>query len=111
VVAIDKVYFLKENAIYVPFKLHGCNHMAKGMALLDSGATYNFMDKRMARQLKIGTKPLAVPRTIRNINRTHNQNETLNRYTNFKVTVNHHKEILHFYITDLAKDMVIFSFP
>jgi hypothetical protein len=109
-VAINKVYFLKENAIYVPFKLHGHDYMAKGIALLDSEATHNFMDKRMARQLRIRTKPLVVPRTIRNVDGTHNQDGTLNRFSDLEVTVNSHKEILHFYIMDLAKDRAIFGF-
>jgi hypothetical protein len=85
--------------------------MADGIALLDSGATYNFMDKRMARQLKIRTKPLAIPRTIRNVDGTHNQDGTLNRFTNLEVMVDSHKEILRFYITDLAEDRAILGFP
>jgi hypothetical protein len=110
-VAINKVYFLKENAIYIPFKLHGCDYTAEGIALLDSGATHNFMNKRMARRLRIGTKPLAIPRTIRNVDGTHNQDGTLNRFSNLEVTVNSYKEILCFYIMDLAEDRAIFSFP
>jgi len=48
-VAINKVYFSNENAIHMPFKLHMIDHMAKGVALIDSGTTHNFMDRRMVK--------------------------------------------------------------
>ncbi len=60
-VVIDKVYFSNENAIHMPFKLYTINHMAKGVALIDSGATHNFMDRRMVKWLQLGMKPLAFP--------------------------------------------------
>jgi len=60
-IAIDKVYFSNENAIHMPFKFHMNNRMAEGVVLIDSGTTHNFMDRRMVKQLQMGTKPLAIP--------------------------------------------------
>ena len=86
-VAIEKVYLTKENVIHVPFVSHTNDHTAEGVALLDSGATHNFMDKRMVKRLKIGTKELASPRTVQNADGSDNRDGVLDKYTDLKVTV------------------------
>ena len=55
--------------------------MAEGVALIDSGTTYNFMDRRMVKRLRLGSKPLAISRSIRNVDGTNNKDGTLTRYT------------------------------
>src|SRR6266567_4894374 len=110
-VVIDKVYFSNENAIHMPFEFYTNNHMAKGVALIDSGATHNFMDRRMMKWLQLGLKPLTFPRSIRNVDRTSNKDRTLTRYTDLEVSVNQHTQIQQFYITDLAEDRALFGFP
>ncbi len=85
--------------------------MANRVALIDSGATHNFMDRRMVKQLQMGTKPLAIPRSIRNVDRTNNKDGTLTRYTDLQVTVNKQTQVQCFYITDLAEDHALFGFP
>jgi len=111
VVAINKVYFSNENAIHMPFEFYTNNRMAEGVALIDSGATHNFMDRRMVKRLQIGTKELAVPRSIRNVDRTNNKDGTLTKYTDLQVTVNKQVQVQRFYITDLAEDHALLGFP
>jgi len=105
------VYFSNENAIHMPFEFYTNDRMAKGVALIDSSATHNFMDRRMVKQLQMGTKPLAIPRSIRNVDGTNNKDGTLTRYTDLRVTVNKQTQVQHFYITDLAEDCALFGFP
>src|SRR6266550_2854660 len=95
----------------MPFECHTNNRTAEGVALIDSGATHNFMDRRMVKRLQIGTKELAIPRSIRNVDRTNNKDETLTRYTDLQVTVNKQTQVQRFYITDLAEDRALFGFP
>ena len=85
--------------------------MAEGVALIDSGATHNFMDRRMVKWLQVGTKELAIPWSIRNVDGTNNKDGTLTKYTDLQVTVNKQIQIQRFYITDLAKDRALFGFP
>ena len=87
-VAIDKVHVTTKNAIHVPFKLYRNNRMANETALLDSGATHNFLDKRMVKRLGIGTKNLKIPRGITNVDGTNNQDGTITKYTDLEVTMN-----------------------
>ena len=87
-IAVNKVYFSNKNAIPMPFEFYTNDHMAEGVALIDSGATHNFMDRRMVKRLQIGTKPLAIPQSIRNVDRTSNKDGTLTRYTDLWITIN-----------------------
>ena len=105
------MYFSNENAIHIPFECHTNNRTAEGVALIDSGATHNFMDRRMVKRLQVGTKELAIPRNIRNVDGTNNKDGTLTRYTDLQVTVNKQTQIQRFYITDLAEDRALFGFP
>ena len=107
----DRMYISKKTAIHVPFTFVTRDKKAYEKALLDSGATHNFMDKRMAKRLGIGTRPLKVPRTVTNVDGTKNVEGELTRYTNLEVTRGDTTEILEFFITNLGNDRAIFGFP
>ena len=47
--------------------------MAEEVALIDSGATENFIDQETVKKLKLGSKKLSEPVRLRNINGTYNQ--------------------------------------
>ena len=95
----------------MPFKFYTNNRMAKGVALIDSGATHNFMDRRMVKRLQMGTKSLAIPQSIRNVDGTNNKDGTLTRYTDLWVTIDKQTQVQRFYIMDLAEDCTLFGFP
>ena len=90
----DSACITRQNAINVPFSLHTHTKMAKEEALLDSGAMHNFIDKRMAKRLGIGTKKLENPRKIRNVDGTDNQAGELTKYTDLKTIVDKDIEVL-----------------
>ena len=77
VVDMDQMYDLRKNAIYAYFTFKSNTVKANKRALLDSGATHNFLNKWMVSQLKIGTKELKTPRTVQNIDGTDNKEGTL----------------------------------
>ena len=108
---IDRMYITRKNAIHAPFVLSTRSKTAEEEALLDSGATHNFIDKRMAKRLGLGTKRLSKPRTVRNVDGTDNQGGTLTRYTDLEVSFEKTTEVQRFYITDLGEDWAIFGFP
>ena len=54
--------------------------MAEEYALLDSGATENFMDERMVQRLGIGRRAMKVPRRVFNVDGTENKCGTLTHY-------------------------------
>jgi predicted aspartyl protease len=98
------MYVTRRSAIHVPFTLHTNAKTAEERALLDSGATHNFIDKRMAKRLGIGTKPLAKPRSIINVDGTGNREGTLTRYADLLVSHQNTNEVQRFFITNLGED-------
>jgi hypothetical protein len=85
--------------------------MADKKALIDSGATNNFMNPRFAERMHLGTKNLAEPRRIWNIDRTLNKGGFLTKYIDLDVeTKGIHKQ-MHFLITDLGTEDIIFGYP
>jgi predicted aspartyl protease len=98
------MYITRKNAIHVPFSLTTSVRMAEEEALLDSGATHNFMDRCMAKRLGLGTQLLPTPRKVRNADGTNNQAGTLTRYTDLQISFKGITEIQRFYITDLGSD-------
>ena len=80
-------------------------------ALLDSGATHNFIDKQMAKRLGVGSHLLESPRTIKNADGTVNASGPLNRFTDLEVYYSGISEVQRFYITNLGEDRAIFGFP
>jgi predicted aspartyl protease len=105
------MYITKRNAIHVPFSLCSNAKKVEERTLLDSGTTHNFMDSRMAKRLGIGTKALARPRSIINVDGTGNQAGTLTRYTDLSISYQGVTEVQHFFITNLGEDRAIFGFP
>ena len=58
---------------------------AKVLALLDSGATENFIDKRMVKTLGLGTRLLSSPLDIHNVDRTLNREGRITHYADLWV--------------------------
>jgi Aspartyl protease len=64
---------LRINTLDLPLTFSSAKKMAAEKALLDSGATENFINPRMVKKLGIRTVELAQPRTVYNVDRTENQ--------------------------------------
>jgi hypothetical protein len=55
------MYISETSAINVPFTFTCARGTADEVALIDSGATENFMDERMVECLSIGRSPIKIP--------------------------------------------------
>jgi len=60
--------------------------MAEEIALLDTGATENFIDPATVAQLCLGTKKLPFKRTVYNVDRTLNHNGAVTHACNLIVS-------------------------
>ena len=85
--------------------------MTERKVLVDSGATDNFICSRLLKHLKIGKLKLKNPRTIWNINGTHNKSGTINECVNLLVRVVDRRQEMRFLITDLGEDEIVFRYP
>jgi hypothetical protein len=84
---------------------------ANERALVDSGATENFMDHSMVRRLGIGTRKLPVPRRIFNVDGTENIAGRLTEFCTLRVCKGNENRLQTFYITALGTDCAILGYP
>jgi hypothetical protein len=85
--------------------------MANKQALVDSGATDNFMHLNFARRMGLGMKALPNPKKIFNIDNTTNKSGMITHYLNLNVvTKGIHKEMC-FLITDIGREDILLGYP
>jgi hypothetical protein len=74
------VYHNKNNTLDVPFIFMSVKKLVAYEALLDSGATENFINPWMVEKLGIGKVPMVNPRMVFNVDGTENQGGQVNHY-------------------------------
>ena len=80
-------------------------------ALLDCGATHNFIDPRTIKTLAMGTNPLRQPLIVHNVDGTINLGGMITHYCNLWVRKGEQVEKLGFYIANLGRDRLILGYP
>ena len=80
-------------------------------ALLDCGATHNFINPRTIKILAMGTNPLKQLLIVHNANGTINQGGTITHYCNLWVRRGIQVEKLGFYVANLGQDHLILGYP
>ena len=103
--------FRSDNRLEVPITLHSFKGMAEEVALIDSGATENFIDQETIKKLKLGSKKLSEPVRLRNINGTYNQSGSVTNFINLLVNRGGRKIMQRFYVTNLGSDRIILGYP
>jgi Aspartyl protease len=93
---------VKKNALNIPLSFKNYLGMANYVALVDSGATENFIDTETVTKLKLGRRPLKVPLEVRNVDGTGNKAGNLTHYVKLRAKVNEKEEELTFYVTSLG---------
>ena len=84
---------------------------AEREVLIDSGATDNFICKRLLQRLQISYLPLKAPLRIWNVDGTHNQDGEITHFTDLQVHTGTDTKLLRFLLTNLGKDEVILGYP
>jgi len=107
----DTVYIRRLKTMNVLFEFSTVWKSTKETALLDSGATENFLDEEVWKQLQIGRTKLPKSLTVHNVDGTENWTEKINFYCWLKVI--HQKQVarMKFYLTGLGGDCFILEYP
>jgi hypothetical protein len=85
--------------------------MADKQALVDSGATDNFMHLNFAKRMGLGIKALPNPKKIFNIDNTTNKSGMTTHYLDLNVdTKGIHKE-MRFLITNIGREEILLGYP
>ena len=91
--------------------IHLSRKRAKTTVLLDLGATENFISMKYAKELQLPIKQLQKPRPVYNVDGTQNKNGDIEHYTNLEMQTGEQKVWLRFFLTNLADQKAILSYP
>jgi hypothetical protein len=85
--------------------------MADKKALVDSGATDNFMHPAFAKRMGLGLQKLQTPKKIFNIDNTTNKSGMITHYLNLNVCTNGIYKQMRFLVTDIGNEEVLLGYP
>src|ERR1700677_3796860 len=105
------MYSTKENSMTVTVSVHMWHQKTETEALLDSGATHNFIDARTVISLGLGTRNLPHSLQVNNVDGTINQAGNITRYCNLWVRRGDKISKLGFYVANLGHDRIILGHP
>ena len=108
---LNGVFIPKKNAVNIPITFTNGKGTETETALLDSGATENFIDLATTQRLGLGTKTLDKPRPAFKVDGTLNRNGTITHACDLLVSRSNQKERQQFYITNLGRDRLILGYP
>jgi len=105
------VYISRLNNIQINFVLSHYRGQAEEIALLDTGATENFIDYKTVARLRLGTQKLTIPRPVFNVDGTNNCHGTITHACDLMVKQGNWKEQQCFYVSNLGRDRFILGYP
>ena len=97
--------------MHVPVSI--CTHyfMANKKALVDSGATDNFIHPAFAKRLGLTMTPLDKPKRIYNIDNTSNKSGSITHSLELKVTTKGIEKVMRFLVTDIGNEDILLGYP
>ena len=105
------MYSTKKDSMTIQVQVHAWHKKTEASALLDSGATHNFIDTRAIKSLGLGTRILSQPRIVHNVDGTINQEGTITHYCNLWVRQGKQATKLGFFVANLGHDRIILGHP
>jgi hypothetical protein len=91
--------------------IHSKLKRAEAIALLDSGATENFMNLQYVKYLQLPIKCLKEPQKLYNISGMLNRSGELQYFTNLQVQTGIQCSTLRFFLSDLGENKAILGYP
>jgi len=108
---LNSAFVSKSNLVQTSFPLAHYRGIDMELALLDSGATENFIDHATATQLCLGMKALPHKQAVYSVDSTPNRRGTISHTVDLLVARGNKKLHQRFYVTDLGRDQFIFGYP
>ena len=108
---VANMYSTTRDSITIPVHTYMWHKKAKISALLDSGATENFIDKRTILTLGLGMRALPEPLNIHNVDGTTNSEGRVTKYADLWARQGKQTAKLRFYVTNIGCDRLILGHP
>src|SRR5712671_4760113 len=107
----DNVYMSNRKSMNLRAYVHAAHRRTETPALLDSGATENFMSLTYTKWLKLPFKRLPYERPLLNVDGTTNKMGSLKYYIDLQVQTGTKRTNMRFFLTDLGHHRVILGYP
>jgi len=107
----DNVYMSNRKAMSLRVYVHAAHRRTETPALLDSGATKNFMSLVYAKWLKLLFKHLPHERPLYNVDGTTNKTGSLKYYVDLQVQTGTKRTNMCFFLMDMGDHKVILGYP
>src|SRR5579863_7700035 len=107
----SNVYISLRKSMTIWFFIHSRSKRAESIALIDSGATENFMSLEYAKYLHLPIRHLPVTRKLFNVDRTPNKSGELQYFTDLQVRTGSQHTRLRFFLTNLGENKAILGYP
>ena len=101
----------KKNQLSLPIYFRSVHKTVTEHALVDSGATENFINELTLKRLGLGKRELDQVRMVFNINGMENKKGKIMHYTMMRVLHGGRSEVQKFFITSLGGDRLILGYP
>jgi hypothetical protein len=85
--------------------------MAEKKALVDSGATENFIDWQLAKELKVQTTLLPWPWRVYNVDGMENKAGVIEKHVKLRIRQGDKSRVQMFFVTNLGDPHIIFGYP
>ena len=105
------MYSSKLNSMTIKVSVYMWHKKTYMEALLDSGATHNFIDQRTVKTLGLGTRSLPQPLRVNNVDGTENRSGGITEYCNLWLKQGSVTVKQGFYVANLGRDRVILGHP
>jgi hypothetical protein len=105
------VYISARKSMTVRTYVHSKSKRTEALALLDSGATENFLELKYAEWLQLPIKRLPEDRRLLNVDGTENKTGALRFYTDLKVQTGTQHTVMRFFLAELGTNKMILGYP
>jgi hypothetical protein len=99
---MDNVFMSARKSMTMRVYLHSSNKRAKNLALLDTGATENFINLDYAKYLRLPIKQFDKPQLLLNVDGTENRAGSLKYYTDLSVQTGNKCVNMQFMLSNLG---------
>jgi hypothetical protein len=107
----NTMYITRYRSMHIPVSIRTSYFMADKKALIDSGATDNFMHPAFAKRMGLGLQELQTPKKIFNIDNTTNKSGMITHYLDLNVCTNGIHKQMRFLVTDIGHEEVLLGYP
>jgi hypothetical protein len=105
------MYITRYRSMCVPVSIRTSYFMADKKALVDSGATDNFMHPAFAKRMGLGLQLLPTPKKIFNIDNTANKSGMITQFLDLNICANGINKEMCFLVTDIGHKEILLGYP